>query len=248
MTALKSCENDLLQNIVKRRQFKLRGVEMNIIDIKNLLLPFANQKEYKDKERELQETFEKYDTEIQAKKQKKFKSDVLDYKDNKVYKWQGEIEEPEEKMDDASMDDSPSDATEDLNPPRGGQTSQLRFEHTPVPRRRRALVPLNYHQGRPNTIRDNLYEPLYPRTPDNLRLNIPINNRFSPIEDDRCYTPYWQWRGDFKEERVFFPGRTTKKTPKKMEGSCPIQDPRVEGTVWKWRRKPEMGRTSQKYR
>lgn len=53
------CENELLQNIVKRRQLKLRGVESSINEIKNLLLPYSNQNDYKAKEKELQEIIKK---------------------------------------------------------------------------------------------------------------------------------------------------------------------------------------------
>lgn len=44
------CENELLQNIVKRRQYKLKLIEASIAEIKTLL-PFTNHKEYKDKEK-----------------------------------------------------------------------------------------------------------------------------------------------------------------------------------------------------
>lgn len=65
------CEKELLGKIVRRRQFKLRGIEDTINEIKSLLLPYSNQNEYKTKERELQDIIKKYDAEIQAKKQKK---------------------------------------------------------------------------------------------------------------------------------------------------------------------------------
>lgn len=65
------CEGEVLQNIVKRRQFKLRRIEANITEIKSMLLPFVNQREYKEKEQELQEIIKKYDGEVQVKKQKK---------------------------------------------------------------------------------------------------------------------------------------------------------------------------------
>lgn len=38
------------------------------------------------------ENQQKYDVEIQVKKQKKFKRDVLDYTNKMVYKWQVEME------------------------------------------------------------------------------------------------------------------------------------------------------------
>lgn len=53
------CEGELLRNIIKRKQFKMRGIESNITEIKNLLLPFVHLKEYKDKEKELQESITK---------------------------------------------------------------------------------------------------------------------------------------------------------------------------------------------
>lgn len=88
------CENDLLQNIDERRQYKLRGIETNITELKSSLLPFSNQSEYKEKDTQLQEIIKKYDIEVQAKKQKKFKRDILDYMNKKVYKWQVEDKEP----------------------------------------------------------------------------------------------------------------------------------------------------------
>lgn len=101
-----TCENELLHNIVKRRQFKLRSIESNIFEIQKLLLHFANQQDYKDKTNELQDHIKKYDGEIQAKKQNKFKRDVLDYKSMQVYKWQVAMEDPNECFDDTLMDES----------------------------------------------------------------------------------------------------------------------------------------------
>lgn len=78
-------------------------------------MPFVNQKEYKDKERELQKFIKKYDIEIHPKKQKKFKRVALDYKNKTFYKWQAEIEELIEELDDTSMDESPSEEIEVLD-------------------------------------------------------------------------------------------------------------------------------------
>lgn len=43
------CKSDLLQTIIKRRQFKLRAIETHIVELQNSLLPFANKAEYKEK-------------------------------------------------------------------------------------------------------------------------------------------------------------------------------------------------------
>lgn len=64
------CENELIQNIVKRRQHKLK-MEASIAEIKTQLLPFTSHKDYKDKEKKLQEIIKKYDIKIQAKHKKK---------------------------------------------------------------------------------------------------------------------------------------------------------------------------------
>lgn len=117
------CEKELLSNIVKRRQLKLRGIEANISEIKTLLQPYSNQSDYKIKERELQEIIKKYDLEIQAKKQKKFKREVLDYTNRKVYKWQMDIEGADEDPDEISLDDNPSDEVIEV----GAQNSNRTF-------------------------------------------------------------------------------------------------------------------------
>lgn len=86
-------------------------MEASIIEIKNLLLPCINHNDYKDKEKELQEFIKKYDAEIQIKKQKQCKRDVMDYKNMNVYKWQLALEDPNEELDDTLMDDSSGEAS-----------------------------------------------------------------------------------------------------------------------------------------
>lgn len=121
------CKSDLLQTIIKRRKFKLQGVETHIVELQNSLLPFLSKPDYKDKETQLQESIKKYETEIQTKKQKKFKRDVLDYKNNKVYKWQAEEECPLE-LDEVSLEDSSSEDMEEIGNEDATYRPRLRFE------------------------------------------------------------------------------------------------------------------------
>ncbi|PIO11720.1 hypothetical protein AB205_0093780 [Aquarana catesbeiana] len=96
----------LLRKIVVRRQHKLKNIESEILQIKDQLLPFHETREYKDKENNLQEAAKKYDKEIQLKKQKKFKRDVLDYKNQQVYKWQTDETYMEEDLNISMVDDT----------------------------------------------------------------------------------------------------------------------------------------------
>lgn len=103
----------LLRKIVVRRQHKLKNIESEILQIRDQLLPFHETREYKDKENNLQEAAKKYDKEIQLKKQKKFKRDVLDYKNQQVYKWQTDETYMEEDLNISMVDDTNESITEE---------------------------------------------------------------------------------------------------------------------------------------
>lgn len=216
------CEGELLQNIVKRRQFKLRMIETNIAEIKGLLVPFASQRDYKDKEKELQEHIKKYDGEIQAKKQKKFKRDVLDYKNNRVYKWQSNLEDASNDMEDTLMEDPLEEGIE-------ARILGLR-ENTPPPgtpvypmmnTRGRPRTPQHYGYT-PNQRRVSYREPSDQRT--SRRFHVPTHNRFSPLRNvqyshpsyGREYEDQWDFRREDYQDRP--PGRWKACVPYRTPG------------------------------
>lgn len=147
----------------------MKGVEASIAEIKNQLAPFANQAEYKHKERELQELIKKYDTEIQAKKQKKYKRDVLDYHNMKVYKWQTTIIHPGDGLEDDLLLDVSPDTSIDMeqetlinNTPQQMMSTNIKY-----PYRQQQGTPYR-HQARPDTRRVNYQEQTTSRTPKHL--------------------------------------------------------------------------------
>lgn len=159
----------------------MRMIETSITEIKNSLLPFVHLKEYKDKEKELQESIKKYDTTIQAKKQKKFKRDVMDYKNSNVYKWQIHGDSQDEQPDDPSMEEESEEPI--LLPPLGmmGGTPR-RVDNIPYSPTR--LITPNIISERRDNRRDDYRGPPNYRTPSNNRYNIPVRNRYSPLRDD----------------------------------------------------------------
>lgn len=223
------CEKELLGNIIKRRQLKMRTIEVNINEIRTLLLPFNSQSDYKVKERELQEHIKKYDANIQAKKQKKYKRDVLDYTNKKVYKWQIELGETSVDSDELSLDDQFSDEiieedTQPLNTPR-----RTRFENT-TPSRREAIPRTPNSPSRyPGNRRDDYYG----RPPMSPRYNVPTRNRYSPLGYGRQRTP-WDSRNrrEYPEERDFQQGRPRERPPERWNARVQYHPPSWRGT---WR-------------
>lgn len=222
----------MLGNIVKRRQLKLRGIEANINEIKSLLQPYSNQNDYKIKERELQDIIKKYDLEIQAKKQKKFKRDVLDYTNRRVYKWQIENEVIDADHDEISLDDNPSEDNAEMGVPNQNTLRQTRFEHLPTVRNVEAPRTPNYARGRAGNRRENHYEPHYGRSPVTPPYNVPMYNRFSPIREERHYTSQWSsgYRRDNGRERDFFQGRPRDRPPGRWNAKVQYRRPGWRGT------------------
>lgn len=202
-TLFNKCEGELLLNIIKRRQFKLRGIKTNLTELKNLLVPFVHLKEYKDKEKELQESIKKYDSDIQANKQKKFKRDVLDYKNSTVYKWQVSLDDQQDELEDLSMDESSEEPI--LTRPLGmlGFTTRRMEVTSNPPYSQERPAPSNRQPGRRDVRRDDYQAPLDYRTPTNNRYNIPTYNRFSPLRRYEQRSPHSLYRREFGEERGF---------------------------------------------
>lgn len=180
------CENELLHKMIKRRRFKLKGIEASISEIKNQLIPFVNQTEYKNKEKELQESIKKYDTQIQIKKQKKYKRDTLDYQSMNVYKWQTACTDPEFTLeDDVGIDDSPDTSMEmEMEGQMHNTPQQITRANSGIPYRQQQETPYR-HPIRSGNRRDNYGDQLGHRTPLTPRYNVPIRNRFSPLRDNR---------------------------------------------------------------
>lgn len=134
-------------------------------------------------EKELQEVIKKYVTEIQAKKQKKYKRDVLDYQNMKVYKWQTTIADIGDVLEDDLLDVSPDtfiDLEQEALITNTHQQIRTNMEH---PYRQQG-TPYR-HQGGTNTRRVNYQEQVTSRTPQTPRYNVTTRNRFSPLRENR---------------------------------------------------------------
>lgn len=186
-------ETALLGKIVVRRWHKLKNIETEILQIRDQLIPFLESREYKDKEKNLQEAVTKYDKEIQQKKQKKFRRDVLDYKNQQVYKWQIEENYMEDdhniSMIDKSRESSVIEETTTWQEtrPTGIRTPRERPEEIPTPGiRREGYSPeCRYYRqqardGGRLQQRNNV--PNTQRTPR-------YRNRYSPLRNEHQHTP-----------------------------------------------------------
>lgn len=87
-----ACEQKLMQMMVRRREAKKAVLESKIKELKTTMEPFMSSKEYSDKAKELSTHLAKYDGEIKDKKLKKYFRDTKDCEENRVYKWQENLQ------------------------------------------------------------------------------------------------------------------------------------------------------------
>lgn len=118
-----------------------------------------------------------------------------------MYKWQSLLGDHNDELDDTIMDETPEEAIGarmlglvDNNPqPSPPVNPNVRNSGRPRPPNR---IP-----DRPDYRRVSYQEPPEYRTLNNMRYNVPIYNRFSPLRNQQG--PYSPYRRDFREERDF---------------------------------------------
>lgn len=157
---------------------------------------------------------------IQAKKQKKFNRDVLDYKNQRVYKWQGVPENNEMEVLDTSIIIESRDSSFEVFETELDTISPA----TPLIRTPRNVTIRSdpEHNTRHYTPRDRMRDNSYHRhshtdrggrSPHN-HYNIPTHNRFSPLRNNRNN---WDQRPNEMEsnyhQRSFFPQGPSRNRP-----------------------------------
>lgn len=217
-------ENALLGKIVIRRRHKLKNIETEILQIRDQLVPFLESREYKEKENKLQEAMTKYDKEIQLKKQKKFRRDVLDYKNQQVYKWQIDENYMEDNHNISMIDESrESSVIEDTTPwqeirPTEIRTPRTRPEELPNIRMRREGTSPERRYYRDQAGDEN--RPQQWNNPSSILRTPRYNNRYSPLRNEQHYTPY----EEPSHRRGFFPREYRGRPPVFRNRRSPYRD------------------------
>lgn len=88
LTFLNQCEQKPLGIIIHRRKYKFQNIEQKIAELKELMSPFMNSVEFKEKQSKLLEAVQKIENDTKNKRLKKYTRDKKDYATNKIYKWQ----------------------------------------------------------------------------------------------------------------------------------------------------------------
>lgn len=77
--------------LIKRKQRKLKALEVQIKEIRDKINPFKETPEYNKLMGELQKSMQKKDTENRNVKKKKYWRDVEDYQKKQVFHWQSTL-------------------------------------------------------------------------------------------------------------------------------------------------------------
>lgn len=82
------CGLDLIKFIIKRKQKKLQEIQGKIEELREKLEPNKNDEEYKLTSENIQLTLEKKEQEIIKRKNGKYRRDMGDFKNGRIFKWQ----------------------------------------------------------------------------------------------------------------------------------------------------------------